>query len=99
MKEFTDDQKKWLCNELHEVINKSCKDNGMNNEISEKLFELVCKINYDRGYELRTSIGFLKQSAEFLHKHFPDPQFNNEYIRFSKQVFDEIIHLEKLLNL
>jgi signal transduction histidine kinase len=46
----------------------------------------------------RTSLGKIKRDAEFLHKHFPDPQFNTEYTRFAAQIFDEMNRLEKAVD-
>ena len=46
----------------------------------------------------RTSLGKIKRDAEFLHKHFPDPQFNNEYPRFAAQIYDEMTRLDKAVD-
>jgi signal transduction histidine kinase len=46
----------------------------------------------------RTSLGQIKRDAEFIHKWFPNPQFNNEYIIFSNNIFDEMNRLDKAVD-
>ncbi len=48
----------------------------------------------------RASIGIIKQSAEYLHKHFPDPQWNsnNEYICYSAKIYNEMNSLDKAVD-
>jgi signal transduction histidine kinase len=48
----------------------------------------------------RASIGKIKQYAEYLHEHFPDSQWNNdnEYIRFSAALYNEMNSLDKAVD-
>ncbi len=46
----------------------------------------------------RTSLGKIKRSAEFIHKRFPDPQFNNQYSKDSKRIFEEMNKLDKAVD-
>jgi signal transduction histidine kinase len=46
----------------------------------------------------RTSLGKIKRDAEFLHKHFPDPQFSTDYPRFTAQIYDEMTRLDKAVD-
>ncbi len=46
----------------------------------------------------RTSLGQIKRDAEFIHKWLPDPQFNEEYILFSNNIFDEMNRLDKAVD-
>lgn len=46
----------------------------------------------------RTSLGKIKRSAEFIHKRFPNPQFNEQYIKDSKRIFDEMNKLDKAVD-
>jgi len=46
----------------------------------------------------RTSLGKIKRNAEFLHKWIPDPQFNDKYIIYSKNIYDEMDRLGKAVD-
>jgi len=46
----------------------------------------------------RTSLGQIKRDAEFIHKWFPNPKFNEEYILFSNNIFDEMNRLDKAVD-
>ncbi|MCL2246955.1 MAG: ATP-binding protein [Lentimicrobiaceae bacterium] len=48
----------------------------------------------------RTSLGKIKRKAEYLHKHFPDPRWNNsnEYLLYSAQIYDEMNRLDKAVD-
>jgi signal transduction histidine kinase len=47
---------------------------------------------------IKTSLGIIKRRAEFLHEHFPDPQYNNKYSLYSTRIFDEMNKLEKAVD-
>jgi signal transduction histidine kinase len=64
------------------------------------LFSLVSLQTYAGmlSHITRTSLGKIRRDAEFLHKHIPDPQFNNDYPRLSAQIYDEMTRLDKAVN-
>ena len=85
-------------------VNKSYKEyQDLKTETKQKenlFFSLVSLQTYAAmlSHITRTSLGQIKRDAEFLHKHFPDPQFNNEYLRFSTHIFDEMNRLDKAVD-
>jgi len=85
-------------------VNKSYKEyQDLKTETKQKenlFFSLVSLQTYAAmlSHITRTSLGQIKRDAEFLHKHFPDPQFNNEYLRFSAHIYDEMNRLEKAVD-
>jgi len=46
----------------------------------------------------RTSLGKIKRNAEFLHKWIPNPQFNDKYSLYSKNIYDEMDRLGKAVD-
>jgi signal transduction histidine kinase len=82
-------------------INKEYQDLKTEKKQQENLFFSLVSLQTYAGmlsHITRTSLGKIKRDAEFLHKHFPDPQFNNEYSRFSAQIYDEMSRLDKAVD-
>lgn len=82
-------------------INKEYQDLKTEKKQQENLFFSLVSLQTYAGmlsHIMRTSLGKIKRNAEFLHKHFPDPQFNSEYPRFSAQIYDEMTRLDKAVD-
>lgn len=64
------------------------------------LFSLVSLQTYAGmlSHIVKTSLGKIKRDAEFLHRHFPDPQFSAHYKRLADQIFDEMDRLGKAMD-
>ena len=82
-------------------INKEYQDLKIEKKQQENLFFSLVSLQTYAGmlsHITRTSLGKIKRDAEFLHKHFPDSQFNNDYPRFSAQIYDEMTRLDKAVD-
>jgi signal transduction histidine kinase len=84
-------------------INKSLKEyQELKKEKKQQenlLFSLVSLQTYAGmlSHITRTSLGKIKRNAEFLHKWFPAPQFNDKYTLFSEHIYDEMNRLDKAM--
>jgi len=84
-------------------INKEYQDLKTEKKQQENLFFSLVSLQTYAGmlsHITRASIGKIKQYAEYLHEHFPDPQWNsnNEYVYFSAELYNEMNNLDKAVD-
>lgn len=47
---------------------------------------------------VRTSIGKITSAAEFFKRHFPNEEFNDQFGKSAKKIFDEMVKLDSVVN-
>lgn len=49
-------------------------------------------------HAVRTSLGKIQRKAEYFYEYFPDPNEEELFIKYSKDIYDEMIVLDKVIN-